>query len=90
MSKVNILDKCEFCNGETYVPEDEAVSAAGERYTRYSPCGYCEGRGLHAKWVRLNKFLDLLTTLASQDPLEPDWLERVVVAYGLAGEHPAT
>ena len=40
--------------------------------------------------MRLNKFLDLLTTLASQDPLEPDWLERVVVAYGLAGEHPAT
>ena len=32
MIKVNILDKCEFCDGEAYVPIGEAVSADGERY----------------------------------------------------------
>ena len=75
MIKVNILDKCEFCNGEAYVPVGEAESAAGERYTRYQPCAYCEGSGLYAKWVSLEKFIDLLTSTASQDPFEPDWLD---------------
>jgi len=75
MIKVNILDRCEFCDGQAYLPEGEAVSADGERYTRYSPFYYCEGSGNQARWVSLNKFLDLLTSTASQDPMEPDWLE---------------
>ena len=75
MIKVNILDKCKFCDGEAYLPDGEAISAAGERYTRYQPCGHCEGSGLHARWVSLDKFIDLLTSTVSQDPFEPDWLD---------------
>ena len=72
MIKVNILDKCKFCRGEAYVPEGEAVSANGERYMRYSPCGYCEGSGSQSKWVGLKEFAVLLDRAIS---FEPDYQE---------------
>ena len=72
MIKVHILDRCEHCDGTAYLPEDEAVSADGERYTRYSPCGYCEGSGNQAKWVSLQEFADLLDRAIS---FEPDYQE---------------
>lgn len=75
MIKVHILTQCDHCDGEAYLPAGEAESYTGERYTRYQPCPQCEGSGKQAKWVSLQDFLEMLAKAASQDPLEPDWLE---------------
>jgi len=75
MLKVHILTKCEFCDGEAYIQEGEAISMDGEVYTHYRPCYYCKGKGELEKWVRLDEFLEMLTTVALADPMEPDWLE---------------
>ena len=72
MIKVKILDKCEFCNGEAYLPKGEAESYSGERYIRYEPCSQCQGSGYHAKWVSLKEFADLMERAIS---FEPDYQE---------------
>jgi hypothetical protein len=38
MIKVQILDRCEFCDGEAYIFDYEDVDARGETYDRYRPC----------------------------------------------------
>ena len=75
MVKIQILTRCEACDGEAYIPIGEAISTKGEPYTRYEPCAQCQGSGNQTKWVSLHEFLDLLTEEASKDPSEPDWLE---------------
>ena len=40
--KVQILDRCEFCDGEAYVYECRDVDARGEPYDRYRPCEMCK------------------------------------------------
>jgi len=66
------LDKCEFCDGEAYLPIGEAESYAGEKYIRYEPCPQCQGSSNHAKWVSLQEFADLLDRALS---FEPDYQE---------------
>ena len=61
MTKVQILTRCEHCNGEGYLPAGEAEDLKGGKYTRYTPCAICEGTGQHPKWVSLDEFAALLS-----------------------------
>ena len=70
--KVQILDRCEFCDGEAYVFFCEDVDARGNTFDRYRPCEMCHGSGNRAKWVSLQEFSDLLERAIS---MEPDYLE---------------
>ena len=72
MIKVNILDKCEFCDGEAYLPIGEAESHTGEKYIRYEPCSQCQGSGKQTKWISLRDFADLMERAIS---FEPDYQE---------------
>ncbi|MCJ7660597.1 MAG: hypothetical protein MUO67_15720, partial [Anaerolineales bacterium] len=36
--KVQILDRCEFCDGEAYVFVSEEIDARGNAFDRYRPC----------------------------------------------------
>jgi hypothetical protein len=70
--KVHICVPCSFCDGEAYLPAGEAVSCAGEHYTRHRRCAYCLGSGEREKWVNLQEFADLLERATS---MEPDYQE---------------
>ncbi len=43
--KVQILIRCEACDGEAYVPVGQVESHTGQQYTRYQPCPQCQGSG---------------------------------------------
>ena len=73
--KVQILDECQHCKGEAYLPIGEAVSHTGELYIQYKPCRFCEGTGEYPRWITLAEFIKLLEQenplgLASQFPAE--------------------
>lgn len=68
--KVQILDRCEHCNGEAYIFECEDVDAYGEPYARYRPCEMCKGTGNRSRWIDLREFADLLERATS---IEPDY-----------------
>jgi hypothetical protein len=70
--KVQILDRCEYCDGEAYTFVCEDVDARGNTFDRYRPCEMCHGSGNRAKWVSLQEFSDLLERAIS---MEPDYLE---------------
>ena len=72
MIKVNILTRCEHCEGDCYLPVGEVESYTGESYMRYEPCPECNGVGRQTKWVSLQEFADLLERAVS---FEPDWQE---------------
>lgn len=63
MLKVHILVCSPYCDGQAYLPEDEATNWKGEPYTRYTPCQLCEGTGERGKWVSLPDFLKMLREL---------------------------
>ena len=60
MVKVQVLTKCEHCNGEAYLPMGEAEDSQGRTYTRYVPCPMCEGSGNEPKWISLDDFAKLV------------------------------
>ena len=60
MIKVQILTKCDDCNGEAYLPIGEVEDYKGRKYTRYVPCSNCEGSGKACKWISLEEFAILL------------------------------
>ena len=72
MIKVHILDRCENCDGEAYLPIGEAESYLGVKYIQYEPCSQCQGSGKQAKWISLQEFADLLDRAFS---FEPDYRE---------------
>jgi len=72
MIKVQILTRCEHCEGQAYLPDCEDISATGEKYTRYRPCFHCNGSGKQTKWISLGEFADLLDCATA---LKPDWAE---------------
>ena len=76
MIKVQILDRCEMCDGEAYVFACEVIDAKGELYPRYLPCSYCQGIGEIEKWVSLRDFTDLLDRAIA---MEPDYQELATV-----------
>jgi hypothetical protein len=57
MLKVQILDRCPYCDGKAYLPAGEATNLKGETYPRYAPCQMCEGTGERGKLVSLPDFL---------------------------------
>jgi hypothetical protein len=73
--KVQILIPCDVCEGEAYVPVEQAKSYSGQPYTRYQPCAKCQGSGKQTKWISLLEFGELLSNVMSRDPMEPDYLE---------------
>ena len=75
MMKVRIHDWCEFCDGEAYVPVGPDVDFNNQPYIRNQRCSYCQGKGCRDKWITLDAFIEMLTTVALADPMEPDWLE---------------
>jgi DnaJ-class molecular chaperone len=68
MIKVQVLTRCEHCNGEAYMPISEAEDSQGHKYTRYVPCPECDGSGNAPKWITLEDFAKLL--LQAQCPHE--------------------
>ena len=60
MLKVQILDKCEHCQGQAYLPIGEGEDYKGRKYTRYAPCPMCEGSGEQTRWVGMEDFATLL------------------------------
>ncbi len=59
-TKVQILDVCQHCKGEAYIPVEEAMDWKGEKYLRHEPCAACQGSGKETRWVELPEFLMLL------------------------------
>ena len=57
--KVQILDECEHCQGEAYMPIGEAVSYTGELYIRYKPCRFCEGTGEYPRWITISELIQI-------------------------------
>jgi hypothetical protein len=91
MVKVQILTRCEACDGEAYVPVGEAISTKGEPYTRYEPCAQCQGSG-NQLWVQaaqrispeiLIAFLDLTDRRLYEhfSSLPQDKPARITVAW---------
>ena len=72
MIKVQILTTCDFCEGDAYLPDGEAESYTGEKYTRYKPCPCCDGSGKRTKWIDLKAFAELLE---KANAFEPDYQE---------------
>ena len=60
MIKVQILDQCEHCQGQAYLPVGEGQDHRGRTYTRYAPCPMCEGSGTQPRWIPLSEFAELL------------------------------
>ena len=60
ISKIQVLLKCEHCQGKAYLPEGEAEDYMGRKYIRYKPCPRCKGTGMVAKWVSLVELRQLL------------------------------
>ena len=60
MVKLQILSKCQHCDGQAYLPECDDVDYKGNKYIRHRPCPICEGSGLIGEWVDLPIFLHLL------------------------------
>ena len=60
MLKVHILNKCEHCQGQAYLPNGEGEDYKGRKYTRFAPCPMCEGSGNQAGWITLEEFATLL------------------------------
>ena len=60
ISKIQVLLKCEHCQGKAYLPEGEAEDYMGRKYIRYKPCPRCKGTGMSAKWVTLVELRQLL------------------------------
>ena len=75
MVKVHIQTVCEFCDGEAYVPIGPDVDYNGEPFIRHQPCAYCQGSGYRDKWVTLDAFIEMLTSIALADLMEPSWLD---------------
>ena len=72
MIKVQILTRCEHCEGKAYLPAGEAESYTGKTYMRYEPCPQCQGSGKQTQWVSLREFANLLERAVS---FEQDYLE---------------
>ena len=70
--KVQILAPCRACDGEAYVPVEQAVSNSGQPYIRYKPCPECQGSGNSVHWIGLDQFADLLEKATR---LEADYVE---------------
>jgi len=39
--KVQILDRCPYCDGKAHLPVAEAINAKGKPFARYTPCQMC-------------------------------------------------
>ena len=60
MLKVQILDRCPYCNGEAMTFVGKAIDTNGKPYDRYSPCCMCDGSGENPKWISLQEFAEML------------------------------
>jgi hypothetical protein len=60
MVKVQIITRCEHCNGQAYLPVGEDVSYTGEKYIRHKPCPNCQGSARQTLWIPLDEFVKLL------------------------------
>ena len=69
--KVQILTRCEACDGAGYLPAGEATSYSGERYLRYEPCTVCQGSGRQTRWINIDEFANLVIG-AAFTTIQPD------------------
>ena len=68
MLKVQVLDRCPHCDGESMIFVAVDTNYKGEPFDRYRPCSMCHGSGEYPKWVSLEAFHKLLQ--AAQCPHE--------------------
>jgi hypothetical protein len=57
MVKIQVLMKCELCQGQAYLPVGEDHDYRGISYIRHVPCVMCQGTGEARKWIELPEFL---------------------------------
>ena len=60
MIKVQILDRCETCKGQAYLPDGLVVSNNGEPYQKHKPCTNCNGSGNQTRWISLEELSVML------------------------------
>ena len=68
MKKVQVRDRCIYCNGQSYIFERERWCLQGDGDQKYKPCPYCNGTGEIATWVDLEDFAELLDQATSVGP----------------------
>ena len=68
MIKVHILERCEACEGQAYLPDGMDVSNNGEPYHRYKPCSSCQCGGNQTRWVSLEEYTVLLEEARCKHP----------------------
>jgi hypothetical protein len=68
MIKVQILDRCEFCDGEAYIFDYEDVDARGETYDRYRQCEMCHTNILRVIFVEKEKNFTFTISLNKKHP----------------------
>jgi hypothetical protein len=67
MLKVQILDRCPYCEGVSMVFVVEDTNYKGEPFDRYRPCSMCHGSGEYPKQTIQEQRIT-----SASDP--PDWL----------------
>ena len=58
--KIRVLLKCEYCNGQAYLPAGETEDYLGRKYLKYKECPQCNGSGTVARWAALDEVQQLL------------------------------
>ena len=66
--KVQILDRCPHCFGESMVFVRREFDANGKSFDSYRPCYQCHGTGQKVRWVSLQEFAKLLDDALSLEP----------------------
>ena len=75
MLKVIVIDRCDLCDGESYLYAGEYKDGDIERPV-YQACQACKGAGEREKAISLREFADLLDRAIS---MEPDYAELAKV-----------
>ncbi len=68
MKRVQILDRCFHCGGQSYIFEREVWGLRGDRQEKYKPCPCCNGTGELAAWIGLEDFAEMLDQATSVGP----------------------
>ena len=68
MKRIQIIDRCFHCDGQSYIFERERWSLSGDDHEKYKPCPCCNGKGEIATWIGLEDFAELLDQATSVGP----------------------
>ena len=58
--KIQILERCPYCEGVSMVFVAREKDYNDEPYDRFRPCSMCKGSGQYPRWISLADFSQLL------------------------------